>query len=161
MSFKKIANDKATGTVQWFKVLGDPVANYDENGFEWVFDFKPDNIELFTNYGLSEKIKEGYIKFRRNEISSTGEKNKPLLVVDKDDYDWPRNDDTQLIGNGSRVEVSFSVYQTSYKGKTFTNVSPLKVIVLDHKKYVKEERKPNPRPKTVNTATQEENWSVE
>jgi hypothetical protein len=50
----------ATGKVFWAKVLGEPVANYNRDGYEWTFEFTPDDEgeALFKQLGIADKIKE-------------------------------------------------------------------------------------------------------
>jgi hypothetical protein len=140
------------GTVNWAKVLGDPVPNYGKDGFEWTFDFTPDEdgLVLMKKLKIADKLKnkgderENFIQFKQKEKQASGKANFPITVVDAKNMPWdPKLDaqgkPTNLIGNMSVCEVKFKINE--YPGKP-TGVYPQALRVLEHKPYVRQEFAP-------------------
>jgi hypothetical protein len=133
-----------TGKVHWAKVLGAPVANYNRDGFEWTFDFTPDDLEAVKAVpALAKKIKNkgddrgDFIQLKQKEKTSTGKVNRPITVVDARNRPW--NSDIKL-GNGSLCEVKIDIVEY----KTTTGVYPLGIRVLELQPYVRQEFAPRP-----------------
>ena len=135
----------ATGKTFWTKVLGDPVPNYNRDGFEWTFEFTPDaeGLALFQQLGIANKMKEkdgrSYLKFTQKQKQANGKDNFPITVVDARNRPWDPN---VKIGNDSTVEVKFKVVDYG-KGKP-TGVYPQALRVLELKEYVRQEFAPLP-----------------
>lgn len=111
------------GTSYWFKALGAPGMNYNEDGKEWSFEVSPNEESLLDlkKWGLEANIKNkggdrgDFVQFRRPEINKMrNEPNKPIPVTDADGAAWP---DDVSIGNGSTIRVKFSVLDMPAKGK--------------------------------------------
>jgi len=83
--------------------------------------------------GLKVKNTEdgNVIRFRRSVTRVSGEINKPPVCVDAS-----RNPQTDLIGNGSDVNVQFSVFEWSNKFGSGTGVDLQGVQVLTLVEYV-------------------------
>jgi hypothetical protein len=141
------------GTVNWAKVLGDPVPNYNRDGREWTFDFTPDKdgLALVKKLKIADKMKNkgdergDFIQFKQKEMQTNGKPNFPVTVVDAKNMPWdPKLDakgkPTNLIGNGSTIEVKFRVVDYGV-GKP-TGVYPQAIRVLEHKPYVRQEFAP-------------------
>lgn len=136
-----------TGKTHWTKILGDPVPNYGKDGFEWTFDFTPDEdgLKLLDELKIKDKLKNkgdergDFIQFRQREKQANGKPNFPITVVDARNRPW--NPEIK-IGNGSTVEVKFKVVDYG-KGKP-TGVYPQAVRVLEHNPYVRQEFAPLP-----------------
>lgn len=134
-----------TGTVNWAKVLGKPVANFNRDGFEWTFDFIPNDeaLALFRELKIVDKMKEKggvkFLRFTQKEKRADGSANFPITVVDARNRPWDPN---VKIGNGSLIEVKFKVVDYG-KGKP-TGVYPQAIRVLELKPYVRQEFEPLP-----------------
>lgn len=133
------------GKILWAKVLGDPVPNYNRDGFEWTFDFVPDAdaLKLFKELKIDNKMKEKdgvkFLRFTQKQKQANGKDNFPITVVDARDRIW---DPATKIGNDSTVEVKFKV--VAYGPGKPTGVYPQAIRVLDHKPYVRQEFAPLP-----------------
>lgn len=142
------------GAIQYAKVLGDPVLNYNKDGQEWKFDFIPDDDKAaakeLKSLGVGDRLRsledsEGnpryggskYMSFKQNANRKDGTPNIPIRVVDAAGNPW--NED-ELIGNGSRVDVKFVVIDNG-KGR-FNGVYPRSIRVLELVPYRKEEFEP-------------------
>ncbi len=144
-----------SGKLNWAKVLGAPVTNYNKDGREWTFELEPNEagIQTILKNGLEDRIKgKGYFKgqkgqyaerepfiiLKRTEFDKEGEANKPIRVYDADDKAWdPMLDDkgnvTNLIGNGSAADVKVDIRDYGVgKKKGFY---PAAIRVTDHVEY--------------------------
>lgn len=141
-----------TGQIRWAKILGDPVPNFNRNGFEWTFEFVPNDEALatFRELGIEDKLKNKdgsrFIRFTQKQQQANGKENFPVTVVDARNRPWdPKIVDgkvTNGIGNDSLVEVKFKVVE--YGKAKMTGIYPQAVRVLDHKAYVRQEFAPLP-----------------
>lgn len=143
-----------TGTIHWAKVLGDPVPNYNRDGFEWTFEFVPnaEGLALIEQLGIRDKLKNrgdergDFLPFKQKQQRADGRLNDPITVVDARNRLWDpkivNGKPTNLIGNGSLVEVKFRVVDYG-KGKP-TGVYPTAIRVLDLNKYTRQEFAPLP-----------------
>lgn len=144
-----------SGKLNWAKVLGDPVQNYEKNGREWTFELELDEaaIQTIIKNGLEDRIKgkgyfvgqkkqyaerEPFIMLKRTEFSKDGEKNKPIRIYDADDVAWdPQFDEqgkaTNLIGNGSAADVKLDI--RDYGAGKKKGIYPAAVRVTDHVEY--------------------------
>lgn len=102
----------ATGTLFWAKIVGKPVDNYERDGKEWTVDFVPDDTTFLKQHGLLDRLKEGkapiegdFLRLRKPELDSEGEKNEPIKIVTADNQPW----DGSKIGNGSRADVKLTI----------------------------------------------------
>lgn len=114
-----------TGKAYWTKVLGAPVPNYDENAKEWSIDVTLDGptTDYIKRLGLTSKIKNkgdqdergDFMTFKRPEINRfKNAPNKPIPVLAADGTDWPVD---VAIGNGTKVQVKFGVFEVPTRGK--------------------------------------------
>jgi hypothetical protein len=135
------------GTLQYAKVLGDPVLNYNEDGKEWKFDFVPNNAEgakaELKRVGVDDRLrsKENYLNgrpymsFKQAELNRDGEPNKRIKITEIDGQTpW---DENKLIGNETVADVRFVVIDNG-KGK-FKGVYPRSIRVLEHIPYERKE----------------------
>jgi hypothetical protein len=119
---------KLYGRAQWAKVQPDQLdLNYDKKSKSWRIDvyLEPKSLELFHQSGLQLKVRKGedgdYVTFKRpeqkifkDEIKDMG----PPYVTDKEG-----NPITARVGNGSKVMVELSVYDSrNGKGHTLEGV---------------------------------------
>lgn len=95
-----------------FPHLVAPTSNFDKNTFSWKINVKLDNAskKLFEDSGLSLKIKDGYVGFRRNTVGvSKGNKvdfTPPIIHnADGTHRHLP-------VNPGDRVTVKVAVYDT-------------------------------------------------
>ncbi len=139
---------KITGIAYWAKVLGAPTPSYDKEKRHWTIDICVDDavLAVLKEHKLVKTIKNKfddrgpYIQFQRLEFKKkTGAPNKPITVNGPDGKPW---DQTVLIGNGSKVEVIFSVFEVPTFGNNpaHNSVAILEVKVLEHVPYVKPEK---------------------
>ena len=144
------------GETQFAKILGDPIPNYNKDGYEWKMDLVLDDagVEQFNDISpdVSDRVKvnkknkktgelvyEGrpHISFKHSQITKAGNENRPITVVDAAGNTWPQD---KLIGNGSKVDVKFIVMDFG-KGK-FPGVYIRAVRVLEHVPYEVQEFEP-------------------
>lgn len=142
------------GKIQYAKILGEPVLNFNKDGQEWKFDFIPNDPagakKELKALGVAERLrsledKDGnprydgreYMTFKQNAERKDGTPNQPIRVVDVLGNAW---DEDNLIGNESDVDVKFVVIDN---GKNrFHGVYPRSVRVLNLVPYAKEEFAP-------------------
>lgn len=138
------------GVVHWAKILGNPVPNYNEDGYEWTMDVTPDKegLGVLKSLGLDVKLKNkdddrgDFIQFRQKAHRMDGSNNRPISVTDAAGNPWPND---MLIGNGSVIDVKFEDKEYVVKGKKQVGVYPQAVRVLDHKAYERVEFAPLPK----------------
>jgi hypothetical protein len=147
-----MANFKyVTGRIRWAKVF-QLVPNFNRDGFEWTFDFVPNDeaLDVFKELKIEKKLKEKdgitFLRFTQKEKQANGKDNFPITVVDAANRPWdPQIVDGKVnnpIGNDSLVEVKF---KTIDYGKAMpTGVYPQAIRVLDLKPYVRQEFAPLP-----------------
>jgi hypothetical protein len=136
-----------TGHAHWAKILGDPVPNFNKDGFEWTMDFSlnDETRAKMVELGLEAKIRNkdddrgDFVQFKQKQFTSKGKRNDPPTVVDARNRPWDPN---LKIGNGSLVEVKFDTVDYG-KGKP-KGVYLRGVRVLDHVPYVAQEFAPLP-----------------
>lgn len=129
------------GKAFWSKVYEvDRMYPKDKTGGTWSIELVVDehNFTTIEKEGLSHLINvkpDGTksIKFKRNELKKAdGKPNTPPKVIDAH-----KNPMTDLIGNGSFVNISFTTY-TGYKSKTYPTLQAVQVVTLvPYKKSVK------------------------
>lgn len=122
------------GKCMWAKVYEvDRLYAKEKTGGIWSIDMIVDasNEPLIQKEGLGHLINlkpDGTktIKFKRNEFKKVpeGEANTPPKVVDAH-----KNPMTELIGNGSTVNVSFTTYE-GFKSKTYPTLQTVQVVTL-------------------------------
>lgn len=141
------------GKAYFAKILGNPIPNYNKDGFEWTLDLGLDKeaVSELKSLGLASKIREGneahdgipYITFRRSSTKKAGPKkgeaNPPIRVVGPDGQSaW---DTDTLIGNGSTIAVRFNVNETvTPQGKKSRRADVLAVQVRELVAYVPKAR---------------------
>lgn len=136
------------GKAFWTKILGEPVDVYHKKGQpptgekEWTFDLSLDEagIKQLTAEGLGSKIKNkgdlrgSFVVAKRDARKKKGPKagqiNQPIRVVDHHGNAWNTR---TLIGNGSTVNVKYSVFHGSQGGVRFI---PLALQVWDLVEYI-------------------------
>jgi hypothetical protein len=134
------------GKLQYAKVLGNPVLNYNEDGNEWKFDFIPNDprtaLKELKAVGKEERVRtkddyldgQTFISFKQAEYDANGDPNRRIKVVDAAGNDWP---ETRLIGNGTVADVKFVVVDYG-KGK-FKGMYPRSIRILDLVPYERKE----------------------
>lgn len=125
-----------SGSVYWAKVVGKPVNNYEGDAKEWTFDFVPDDVTFLKEHKLLDRLKEArdpipgdYLRLKKPELDSEGNKNDPIEIIDSEDNPW----DDRLIGNGSRVDLKLTVADWG-KGK-FKSIWTKAIRVTDLVEY--------------------------
>lgn len=128
------------GSALYCKIIGAPVPGFDEDSLEWTFDLvlnEDQEKELLAN-GVSDRYIKNHkstgercIRFTRKAVKKDGTKGAPIHVVDAQGHDW----DDRLIGNGSVLNVAYTL-NTVGKGKdSRLKPSVLSVQVWDYKAY--------------------------
>ena len=138
---------KLSGIAEWAKVFEQ---NRDHKGYEGAYEdfdgactidliFDDDNLNLLQASRSMKKgspDKEGRgtkVTFVRKFDTGRDWDSGPPTVLKSDDTPWNLEADG-LIGNGSKVEVDLSVYDTSRKNIVGTRLD--KVTVIDHVEYI-------------------------
>jgi len=100
------------GELFWAKIVGKPVPNYEKDGREWTVDFVPEDTSFLKEHGLLDRLKEArepitgnFLRLKKPELDSEGNKNEPIKIVDANNQPW----DGSKIGNGSRVDVKLTI----------------------------------------------------
>jgi len=101
------------GTVKWASVQT-PNTTYEP---VWSVDLYPSEevIKQFKKLGLPVKTdKEGgeFLKIKRKVEKRDGTKNEPPIVVDA-----MKKPFTEMVGNGSEVNVIFDIFEWEMRGK--------------------------------------------
>ena len=142
------------GRLQYARVLGDPVLNYNKDGQEWKFDFIPNDQEgaakELQSVGVRARLRalkdsEGnprydgaeYMSFKQNAERRDGTPNTPIRVEDMFGNNWPED---VLLGNDTIADVKFVVIDNG-RGK-FHGVYPRSIRVLDLVQYQSKEFQP-------------------
>lgn len=142
------------GRLQYARVLGDPVLNYNKDGQEWKFDFIPNDPEgaskELASVGVSDRLRslkdsEGnyrydgqeYMSFKQNAERRDGTPNTPIRVEDMYGNPWPED---VLLGNDTVADVKFVVIDNG-RGK-FHGVYPRSIRVLELVPYQSKEFTP-------------------
>ena len=142
------------GKLQYAKVLGEPVLNYNKDGQEWKFDFIPNDpdgaAKELKAVGVADRLRsledsdgnprydgQKYMTFKQNAERKDGTPNYPIRVVDALNEPWPED---KMLGNDTVADVKFVVIDNG-KGK-FNGVYPRSIRVLDHVEYKNEEFEP-------------------
>lgn len=138
-----------SGVANWAKIVGKPGKAYNPGEQEWSMDLVLDegSVAEAHKLGMGPRIKNGVIKFTRNELKKGGEKkgqpNNPIGIKNADGTDWDGKKDpkeyTTLVGNGSEVKVKFNLYLPQKFGNKPQVPKPaiLEVTVVKHVPYVK------------------------
>lgn len=123
------------GTGSWarlFEFNRDKASFHEEYDGAYVIDvtLEQDQLDIVSNSGsrINPRVGEDgvFVKFKRRHLHpSIPALGGPPKVVDQDDQPW---NPEVLIGNGSKVEVFFTVYETS-KGKG-TRLEGVRVLDL-------------------------------
>lgn len=135
------------GKTSFAKILGEPVLNYSKDGKEWKMDLvlDPPVVKELKALGLSDRVKKkddyldgkSYITFKQRELRPDGTPNEPVRVVDINGQPW---DHTKLLGNGTTVDVKFTVRDYGVGKKQGVYIRSVRV--LDLVAYNKEEFAP-------------------
>lgn len=142
------------GRLQYARVLGDPVLNYNKDGQEWKFDFIPNDpegaVKELTSVGVRDRLRsltdsegnpryEGqeYMSFKQNAERRDGTPNQGIRVEDMYGNAWPED---VLLGNDTVADVKFVVIDNG-RGK-FHGVYPRSIRVLDLVPYQSKEFTP-------------------
>lgn len=136
MSVKTIVVE---GTAEWAKVFP---SNRDMKGFEGAYEdcggaytidvvLDSDEAEKLTEAG---SIKQGSVtedglkfKFVRKHEGPFAEVSGPPIVIDSDDNPWDI-ESMGFIGNGSKVRLKLSIYDTKYRGRKGTRLDAVRVL---------------------------------
>ena len=146
------------GKLQYARVLGDPVLNYNKDGQEWKFDFIPNDPEgaaaELKSAGVRDRLRvlynkgedgepdknnpkydgREYMSFKQNATKRDGTPNVPIRVEDVYGNAWPED---VLLGNDTVVDVRFVVIDNG-RGK-FHGVYPRSIRVLELVPYQSKE----------------------
>lgn len=142
------------GRLEYAKVLGDPVLNYNKDGQEWKFDFIPNDPasakKELKSLGVGERLRSltdsednprydgaEYMSFKQNATRKDGSPNQPITVVDVNGKPWPED---VLIGNDTVADVKFVVIDNG-KGR-FHGVYPRSIRILELVPFSKNEFEP-------------------
>lgn len=126
------------GNVKWCKVLGAPRPMYDETkGNEWstnVTVTKEAKLALkgykvLNHFKIDDETDQQFVSVKRAELTKSGQKNKPVLVVDSMGETW---DESKMIGNGSLVKVKVSLTPFMRDGTEHHKIILDKITVLQH-----------------------------
>lgn len=138
-------------TSKWAMVLGNPRKGYLDSGDEWSIDLylSPEEKARLLKAGIGahfikDRGEGEYIKLIRKAVKRNGEVNPPIRVVDHHNEPWPQD---RLIGNGSVVNVSVALHETSNPSKPkekYLKPNILSLQVWDWKEYKPDPNKPKP-----------------
>lgn len=125
--------------LNWAKLLGKPVLNYSEDGYEWSVDVVVDKPHIKAlkqeNVGdyFKEKNGETFFKYRRPSEYANGSAAKPIPIVDKFGKEW---DQTVLIGNGTVADIQITFAEMKRgKNKGLFKPTVLKIKINDLVEY--------------------------
>lgn len=132
------------GKLNYAKILGAPVDNYERNGKEWKMDLIPlDEAKArdqLKRAGISDALKQKeeyldgtpYIPLKQRAEKKDGSKNESPRVEDITGEPWPQD---KLLGNGTIADVKIRVadYGKGLKKGKYING----VRVLEHVSYAK------------------------
>lgn len=144
------------GELHYARVLGDPVPNYAGDGYEWRFDFIPNDqksaMAELRKLGVGDRLRtkenndgtlrydgRPFMSFRHRATKADGSPAQPLKVLDIMGNPW---NPEQLLGNGTVADVKFIIVDNG-KGR-FAGVYPRAIRVLDLVPYFKDEFDPLP-----------------
>lgn len=123
------------------KVLGVAPPGFDNGPAEWTIDVNldKDGLEQYKASGADmfyirteKKTGDQHVRFTRKAVKKDLSPGKPILVVGPDGKDW---DQTKLIGNGSVVNVRFTLNEITHKGSKRLKPSILAIQVWSHTEY--------------------------
>lgn len=132
------------GKLNYAKILGNPVPNYEGDGKEWKLDILPlDEAKVraaFKREGVSERIKQKeeymdgapYISLRQREMTKAGAKNESPRVEDVTGAIWPQD---KLLGNGTIADVKIRIADYGKGLKKGMYISGVRI--LEHVPYVR------------------------
>lgn len=130
-----------SGKARYAKILGAAPPGFDNGPEEWTFDLvlDEDGEKQFLKSGASDfyvktnkDTGERYLKFSRKLVKRDGGEGKPFSVVGPDGQEW---DQKKLIGNGSTLNVKFSLNEITHKGAKRLKPSALAIQIWDHIPY--------------------------
>lgn len=131
-----------SGHIYWAKILGNPQTTKFNPQGEWSFDFVPDDKgkKTLLDRGMNKeyfKTKENddkgeFLQFKRNAVKKDQSPGKPYTVVDSQNNPW---DQTEMIGNGSKVNLKVALNEAMYQGKKRLKPSVVSIQVWDHVPY--------------------------
>lgn len=137
MSNNERTTEVIRGKASYAKILGDPVLNYSKDGKEWKMDLEIDKgtEKEVGKLGIGDRVKrkdnyldgKPFMTFRQREFRPNGDANAPIRVVDAAGNDWPED---KLIGNGSVVDVKFTVVDYGKGKKKGVYISSVRVLDL-------------------------------
>lgn len=105
------------GTAYWAKILGKPSPGYKGKGLFWNMDLAPDSLPEAAAKMGKDKIKNKdddrgrFVSFKQEYKQLIGKDGEPYMTSPPKIFDikgqkWPED---KKIGNGSKVDVKFSV----------------------------------------------------
>lgn len=142
------------GKLQYARVLGEPVLNYNKDGKEWKFDFIPldqkEAAKRLKELGVRDRLRSlknkddeprydgvEYMSFKQKATKADGSDNTPINVVDASGNGW---DQDKLIGNDTVVDLKFVVIDNG--PSRFKGVYPRSIRVLKLEEYTRSEFDP-------------------
>lgn len=134
-----INNHLIQGKAMWCKIVGAPVPGYQNGPPEWTFDLVIDKdtqkkllkIGVAPQYLKDNADGETFVRFTRKATKRDGSEGKPIKIVDHKNQDWG----TDLIGNGSILNVSFTLNPVGAGTAARLKPSVLAVQVWNLEKY--------------------------
>lgn len=130
----KLKTYMLTGKGYWMKVIG-PARENNFGESKWEFDvvITPETKKELLKLGWPKtKIKSDprgdFVQFDRPGIKRDGEASKPFSVLDQYGEPW---DGKTLIGNGSDIQVKYTLNERDYKGKKFLKPGALEICVTE------------------------------
>lgn len=130
-----------TGKAMYAKILGAAPPGYDNGPAEWSIDvvLDKDGLEQYKKSGAdmfyvrtNKESGDQHVRFTRKAIKKDLTQGKPIFVVGPDGNDW---DQTKLIGNGSVVNVRYSLNEITHKGSKRLKPSCLAIQIWEHLPY--------------------------
>ncbi len=121
--------------------MGEPRGGYPngEGPLEWTFDLvldeeakkKLNSLKVSKDYIKSTDDGQDYIRFTRKAVKKDGTPGAPIRIVDHKNNPWGN----ELIGNGSTLNVSFTINEVNSGKAKKLKPSVLAVQVWDLQKY--------------------------
>lgn len=127
------------GRAQFAKIVGNPVPGYNNGPPEWQFDLvldaqgKKDFLKSGADKAyIKNKEEIDYVRFTRKAVRSDGTPGKPIGIIDAQGKDW---DQGILIGNGSVLNVAYTLNEITFNGKKRFKPQVMRIQVWDHQAY--------------------------
>lgn len=127
------------GKAKWTKLLGEPRPGYDESSKEWSVDLYLDEEgkkEFLASGADKFYVKSNedgeFVRFVRKATKADGSAGRPVSVEDDHGQPW---DQQRLIGNGSILNIKYSLNTVKSKGQMRNKPSIIAVQVWNHEPF--------------------------